>query len=185
MNQPFLNDDDFFKSVKMNESGRLIKAKRMPIGTVSKGMKKIAEGKWVPVKKEKKTIFSKEINNVIKSFQNKYNLKNLKLIELKCIHFSNKFSKFLNEKKIDNTFYGIIEEDQDHVNTHFMNVIKDKKGNKYTIDWTLNQFHDAKVPTITLLKDYKKKSKFSIDYEKEFEKINDNIASEWYEDVDL
>jgi hypothetical protein len=32
---------------------KLLKAKKMPIGTVSKGRKKIAEGKWVPLKKEK------------------------------------------------------------------------------------------------------------------------------------
>jgi len=31
----------------------LIKSKKMPIGTVSKGRKKIKEGVWVPVKKEK------------------------------------------------------------------------------------------------------------------------------------
>ena len=29
---------------------RLLKAKKMPIGTVSHGRKKVAEGKWVPVK---------------------------------------------------------------------------------------------------------------------------------------
>jgi len=54
MKQPFLNDEDFFKSVKMTESGELIKAKKLPVGTVSRGMKKVAEGKWEPVKKEKK-----------------------------------------------------------------------------------------------------------------------------------
>lgn len=32
----------------------VIKAKRMPIGTISHGRKKIAEGKWVPVKKGRK-----------------------------------------------------------------------------------------------------------------------------------
>lgn len=31
----------------------LMKAKKMPIGTVSNGRKKVAEGKWVPVKKDK------------------------------------------------------------------------------------------------------------------------------------
>ncbi len=32
----------------------LLKAKRMPIGTVSHGRRKVAEGKWVPVKKKGK-----------------------------------------------------------------------------------------------------------------------------------
>lgn len=51
MKSPFINDDNFFKSHKMDEAGiNLIKSKtKMPIGTVSKGFKKIAEGKWVPV----------------------------------------------------------------------------------------------------------------------------------------
>jgi len=31
----------------------LLKAKKMPIGTVSKGRKKIAEGKWIDIKKER------------------------------------------------------------------------------------------------------------------------------------
>jgi len=57
MKQPFLNEDDFFKSTTMDEGGDLRKARKMPVGTISKGYKKIAEGKWVPVKKggEKKT----------------------------------------------------------------------------------------------------------------------------------
>jgi len=36
----------------------LMKAKKMPIGTVSKGMKKVGEGKWVPVKKVRATRLS-------------------------------------------------------------------------------------------------------------------------------
>lgn len=32
-----------------------IKSKKMPVGTVSKGMKKIAEGKWRPITKGKET----------------------------------------------------------------------------------------------------------------------------------
>lgn len=43
------------KSIKEIEKiESLGKAKKMPIGTVSKGKKKVAEGKWVPVKEEKK-----------------------------------------------------------------------------------------------------------------------------------
>jgi len=53
MKQPFLNDDEFLKSTILDENGNLMKSKKMPIGTVSKGRKKIAEGKWVPVKKER------------------------------------------------------------------------------------------------------------------------------------
>lgn len=34
------------------------KARKMPIGTISRGRKKVAEGKWVPVKKEKPTVLS-------------------------------------------------------------------------------------------------------------------------------
>jgi len=33
----------------------VLKAKRMPVGTVSRGRKKVAEGKWVSVKKETTT----------------------------------------------------------------------------------------------------------------------------------
>jgi len=54
MNQPFLNDTDFFKSIIIDEHGNLMKARKVPVGTVSKGYKKIAEGKWIPVKKERK-----------------------------------------------------------------------------------------------------------------------------------
>lgn len=46
--------EDFFKSTALSEQGDLVKARKMPVGTVSKGRKKIAEGKWVPVEKEKK-----------------------------------------------------------------------------------------------------------------------------------
>jgi len=53
---PFLNEDDFFKSITMDEGGDLRKAKRIPVGTISHGYKKIAEGKWVPVKKGREKI---------------------------------------------------------------------------------------------------------------------------------
>ena len=36
------------------------KGKRVPVGTVSRGYKKVAEGKWVPVKDEKKKVETKK-----------------------------------------------------------------------------------------------------------------------------
>lgn len=54
METRYTNDVDFFKSFGMEEDG-LLKSKEMPIGTVSKGMKKIAKGKWVPEKGKKQT----------------------------------------------------------------------------------------------------------------------------------
>jgi len=53
MKQPFIEEEDFFKSTTLNEQGDLMKAKKVPVGTISKGYKKIADGKWVPVKKGK------------------------------------------------------------------------------------------------------------------------------------
>ena len=52
----FEGEENFFKSNELNnETGNmnLIKAKEMPIGTISNGRKKVAPGKWIPVKKEK------------------------------------------------------------------------------------------------------------------------------------
>ena len=40
----------------------LLKAKRMPVGTVSKGRKKIAEGKWITVKENKQSAQNKPRN---------------------------------------------------------------------------------------------------------------------------
>lgn len=60
MNSPFLNDDMFFKSTGLTDGGLLLKARKLPIGTIRsyKGMKyqKVAEGKWKPVSKEKKEV---------------------------------------------------------------------------------------------------------------------------------
>jgi len=68
MKQVFLNDEDFFKSTKLSEDGiTLLKAKKMPVGTVSKGMKKIAEGKWAPVKKAGKgKLTQKVVDGIVK-----------------------------------------------------------------------------------------------------------------------
>ena len=67
MREGFKDDMDFFKSFEIKEN-ILLKAKEMPIGTVSKGYKKVAKGKWVKEKKEKYS--SKEllkiVNKVIK-----------------------------------------------------------------------------------------------------------------------
>lgn len=41
----------FVIPISKQDSKRMEKAKRMPIGTESKGRRKVAEGKWVPVKK--------------------------------------------------------------------------------------------------------------------------------------
>jgi len=43
--------------------GNIEKGRKVPIGTVSRGFKKVAEGKWVPVKKDKKpkSISKKEL----------------------------------------------------------------------------------------------------------------------------
>lgn len=49
------------------------KGRKMPIGTVSRGFKKIAEGKWVPVKKDVQKSTKKEMPDDIKS-QNKESL---------------------------------------------------------------------------------------------------------------
>ena len=69
----FENDQDFFKSFEL-ENG-LLKAKKMPIGTVSRGRKKIAKGKWVKVKKEK---ISKEKQAVINRINKETDIKMLK-----------------------------------------------------------------------------------------------------------
>jgi len=54
-NQPFLYDDDFFKSNEMTEGGAILKAKTaMPIGTISKGRKKVGPNRWVPVSSGKR-----------------------------------------------------------------------------------------------------------------------------------
>jgi len=51
---PFLDDNVFFKSNRISEYGNLMKAKKkMPVGTVSKGYKKVAEGKWQKISKGK------------------------------------------------------------------------------------------------------------------------------------
>lgn len=50
MKSPFLNEDNFFKSNEMTDEGLLLKARKMPVGTISHGMKKVAEGKWIPTK---------------------------------------------------------------------------------------------------------------------------------------
>jgi len=76
MIQPFLNDSDFFKSVGIDEGGNLMKSKKMPIGTVSKGYKKVAEGKWVPVKNEKKD--SKVNGEILKPEQRMEGLSKIK-----------------------------------------------------------------------------------------------------------
>ena len=46
-----------------------LKGKKMPIGTVSHGRKKVAEGKWRPIKAEKKTFFFKEEDSFMVSMQ--------------------------------------------------------------------------------------------------------------------
>ena len=48
MKQPFLDEETFFKS------------KELPIGTVSKGRKKVAKGKWVKIKKKKVSKFNED-----------------------------------------------------------------------------------------------------------------------------
>jgi len=45
------NENQFAKAI-MDVYSTLEKAKKVPIGTISKGKQKVAEGKWVPVKKE-------------------------------------------------------------------------------------------------------------------------------------
>jgi len=52
MKQPFLKDDDFFKSTTLNEQGDLIKSKRYQVGEVSQktGLKKVGPNKWVDPK---------------------------------------------------------------------------------------------------------------------------------------
>lgn len=63
----------------------LQKAKRMPIGTISKGRKKIAEGKWVPINENKKKgIMVKKTNKVDEII----NLPGNMPIELEVSHFS-------------------------------------------------------------------------------------------------
>jgi len=47
------NEGSFSASANIYKSITLEKSRRMNIGTVSKGRKKVAEGKWVPVKKDK------------------------------------------------------------------------------------------------------------------------------------
>jgi len=47
--------DDLSKENVIHKNKDLIKSKKMPIGTVSKGRKKVKEGLWVPIKKERKT----------------------------------------------------------------------------------------------------------------------------------
>lgn len=72
MKQPFLNEENFFKSNIISDGGmllksqeykiknfvneyidNLIKSMEMPIGTISKGRKKVSKGKWVPAKYRK------------------------------------------------------------------------------------------------------------------------------------
>lgn len=56
-------DEDFFKSNSLDDNGLLLKAKKMPIGSISNGRKKVSEGKWVPVKSgDKSKKESKEFN---------------------------------------------------------------------------------------------------------------------------
>jgi hypothetical protein len=51
----------------------LLKAKKMPVGTVSRGRKKMAEGKWVPVKSGKpKTAGVDDIQEIVASLKGKF-----------------------------------------------------------------------------------------------------------------
>lgn len=47
-------DGKLIKASGYMMEGQMEKARKMPVGTISHGRKKVAEGKWVPVKKEKK-----------------------------------------------------------------------------------------------------------------------------------
>jgi len=82
---------------KLKKGQLLIKAKRLPIGTISKGRKKIKEGLWMPIKKRKKVMVKKEekekilikidvpmnkeirttMENTLKNYINKDGLKNI------------------------------------------------------------------------------------------------------------
>lgn len=46
----FINNNPEIEKAGIDELSELEKGKKMPIGTVSNGMKKVAEGKWVPEK---------------------------------------------------------------------------------------------------------------------------------------
>ena len=50
----------------------LKKAKKMPIGTVSRGRKKVAEGKWVPVKSGKKSDKTDDIQEIAGALKKKF-----------------------------------------------------------------------------------------------------------------
>ena len=69
MKESIFNDDqNFFKSHQLSENGNLMKSKKeMPIGTISKGLKKVAKGKWVPVKQAARNI--KQVDRLNKKYK--------------------------------------------------------------------------------------------------------------------
>ena len=89
----------------------LRKAKKMPIGTVSKGRKKIAEGKWIPVEKEKSshTFYPRKNSSDEKNFfEDENNYK--KRVNLAGTIYETTFPK----KKVKQEFVSLLKKNKEN-----------------------------------------------------------------------
>lgn len=79
MNDIHKHNEDRRKAIASNfVDSDIEKAKKVPIGTVHNGLKKIAEGKWAPVKKEKQFKNKKELSDYNNNFKGREQEKPLK-----------------------------------------------------------------------------------------------------------
>ena len=140
----------YFIHIKDNLYIDLEKAKRMPIGTVSKGRKKVAEGKWVPIKEnnnknkeyseaEKNHIFYHE--KMISELKEEINRIELKYGQDAVIGYKKKLEshiKDLNEIKKHGLLEvkykkGIVTTDSDKFNKNIIDIINSNEYSFYGI----------------------------------------------------
>jgi len=197
----------YFIHIKDNLYIDLEKAKRMPIGTVSKGRKKVAEGKWVKIKGENKFVQVKsepkeisinELSNLYNKLSEIYEDDKNKVEDEIISHIEKNNIKFLfNDDFSDDHYWKDLSKDlisKHNINNLNYNDIKDiyqrnskEIGNSdiYVISNNINKriseyVNSKKEEEENIIKQYEKSEKIINDFISSMEKIkNENI--EFYE----